>query len=307
MPHIHILAAPGTAQRRLLDTTLASLAKKGYKDIRRREGGDWASLLTENRCAGLFDEKTAVVVEDTEKLGAFPAHLAPLMEPDGADSVILLLCKTENQTPIPKDLLPRCSLAKATEPSPWSKERDEMIRDAAKRKDVAVSYDAVILLKELFEDTGELVAETDKLAERCRSGTKKEISIQDVEAFCLSDGSKSLLKLLDGMCTRKHAECLKSMEALAQNADLLPLLSALHNRIRLALYSALYPTEKQAFAKALGARDYALRQAETAAKLYGAEKLQTFVTGLIRINSNEKSGLGASWRDLGILLIDLMS
>jgi hypothetical protein len=77
--------------------------------------------------------------------------------------------------------------------------------------------------------------------------------------------------------------------------------------MRISLYAAEFPKEKAMFAKAFGARDYALRHAERAASLYGKEKLLRFVMGLIDINANEKSGMGASWRDLDILVVDLMS
>jgi hypothetical protein len=116
-----------------------------------------------------------------------------------------------------------------------------------------------------------------------------------------------MLKLLDGICGGRTAECLASLEILSRNAELLPILGALHNRMRISLYAAEFPNERPMFARALGARDYALRHAERAVSLYGREKLLRFVMGLININANEKSGMGASWRDLYILVIDLMS
>ncbi|MDR3255270.1 MAG: hypothetical protein LBT31_06860 [Synergistaceae bacterium] len=307
MPHLHLIFGTGTAQRRLISSTLDALRSKGYETGSRREGGDWRPLLTENRGRGLFDERSAIVVEDAEKLGLMPENLATLLEGESAAVVILLVCRSETPAIVPKELLPRCSRSKAEEPSPWSKDRDEIVRATSRRCGATIGGDAIILLKELFEDSGELAGETEKLALYCVSSGRREITAEMIETLCLSDGGRSMLKLLDGICGGQVVEALASMETLSANAELLPILSALHNRVRLALYSAVFPREKAVFAKALGARDYAARQADRAASLYGEAKLVEFVTGLVRINSNEKSGRGASWRDLGLLVVELMS
>jgi len=307
VPHVCLLIAGGSAQRRLIETTTAKLAAKGYEQISRREGGDWHALLTENRSAGLFASRSVIQVEGVDQLGSFPAKLAPFLEPDGASVVILLICKSESENPIPKDLQKQCSLIKApAEPSPWSKERDAIITRAMKTHGVSVTHDAVSLLKDLFDDTGELASEADKLALYCQMTGKKEAARRDVEAFCLTDGSRGLLKLLDGFCSGSYAQCLENLELLREEGELLPLLSALHNRTRLALYACAFPAEKQRFAKALAAKDYAWRNAESAARLYGKEKLLAFTVSLIRINANEKSGQGSGWRDLFIELVTLM-
>ncbi len=307
MPHVHILTGGGSAQRRLMEATLKAYAARGYEDITRQEGGDWAALLTENSGGGLFGEKRVVVVDEAEKLGVLPERYAPLLEPKNAETAILLICKNETAIPVPKTLIPKCTLSKATEPSPWSKERDEIILSAAREQGVGVARDAVSLMKELFEDTGELAGETKKLALHCLVAKKKEISRADIETLCLSDGGKNLLKLLDGICAGKEAETLNALEALRKGSELLPLLSAIHNRIRLALYFAAHERESGLFARALGAKDYAMRQAETAVRMYGKASILRFTIGLITINANEKSGRGAQWRDLDLLVVELLS
>ena len=132
------------------------------------------------------------------------------------------------------------------------------------------------------------------------------ITAADVETLCLSDGSRSLLKLLDGLCSGKYADCLVSLEYLREG-ELLPLVSALYNRFRLAFYIAAFPSEKGLFLKSLAARDYAARLADGAAQLYGKAKIKNFLLGLMRINANEKSGMGASWYDLDVLVSELLS
>ncbi|MDR1917184.1 MAG: hypothetical protein LBQ58_11485 [Synergistaceae bacterium] len=308
MPHIHLLLASGAPQRRLITSTLEALASSGYVDVRREECGDWAALLTENRSPGLFDDKSVVVVEEAERMGVMPPRLAPMLESAESRVHILLVSnKSDAQSIIPKEFLPLCAISKASTPSPWSRERDDIVCTIAKEHAISMSRDVVSLLKELYDDIGELESEAGKLALICELRGKKSVSLSDVEAYCLSDGSRSLLKLLDGICTGKFIESLISLNEMSGSGELLPLVSALHNRIRIAFYMAAYPHEAVAFARALGVRDYAARLAENAARIYGKSKLLDFVVGLIRINANEKSGLGASWRDLAILIIDLMS
>jgi DNA polymerase-3 subunit delta len=177
----------------------------------------------------------------------------------------------------------------------------------ARAEGIGVSREAVAILKELFEDTGELASEARKVACACALGHRREISVADVEKLCLSDGNRNLLKLLDGLCAGRVQESLASLGEMGGRSELLPLLSALHNRFRLAMYFAMFPGERADFAKMLDARDYASRNAEAAARKYGAGKLGAFVNGLIRIASSERVGQGSSWRDLSLLVIGLLS
>lgn len=306
MAHVHLLVASGTLQRRLIERTTDELRSRGYAEIRRTEGADWRSLLTEHRGGGLFEEPVAIVLGDADKMGQIPASASDLMEAPGAASIILVPCTSETSV-VPKELLTKCSISRAAQPSPWSRERDDIIKNAAERHGVSISRDAVLLIKEFFDDLGEAESEAEKLALASLAQETKQIGLGDVEALCLSDDSRVMLKLLDGICNGRALESIRSIEGLRRNSELLPVLSALHNRVRLALYTASYPKERSAFSRALGARDYAQRQADNAAQLYGKEKLCAFVTGLVRINSNEKTGQGASWRDLDLLIIDLMA
>jgi DNA polymerase-3 subunit delta len=182
-----------------------------------------------------------------------------------------------------------------------------MIADGARRNGVSIRRDAIMLLKELYEDSGEVTSEAEKVAIFCKMSGRGEVTVSDVQSLCMSDGSRGMLKLLDGICRGTYADALQALDVLQRSSELLPLLSAIHNRIRLALYIAAFPKEREAFARALGARDYAMRMAETAAGIYGREGLVNFTAGLIRINYNEKSGLGAAWRDLSMLVIKLLS
>jgi DNA polymerase-3 subunit delta len=290
----------------LADET-AKLASAGYTGVRRQEGGDWTALLCENRGRGLFDELNVVIVEDGETLGTMPERLAPMLEGPGASTHILLVCKTDGPRAIAKEHEALCTLSKAETPPPWSKERDGIILSEARKQGVGIARNALFLLKELFEDVGELASEAEKVARACVLLKRPEISASDVENFCMSDGNRNLLKLLDGLCSGNRADSLASFGDMSSRSELTPLLSALHNRFRMAMYFALFPGERAGYARALGAKDYAARMAGEAAAMYGEAKLLDFVTGLIRIAANERIGQGASWRDLNILVIDLLS
>lgn len=293
--------------RRLLAEVTAGLKAKGYGDVRRQEASDWGTLLTENSCRGLFEDNSLVIVEEAEKLGPLPEKFVPMLEGSDASAYIVLACKSESAATIPKKLADKCSFSKNATPPPWSRERDELILGIARSHGVGVSRSAVTLMKELFEDMGELASEAEKAAAFCSILGRKEISPSDVGDYCLSDGSRSLLKFLDSLCAARGADSTEALSELSLRSDLTPLLSALHNRFRIAMYFALYPAQRAVFSRALGARDYAARQAETAAKKYGAERLKNFVTGLIRMTSNERSGQSAGWLDLEVLVIDLLS
>lgn len=307
MPHIHVVSGSGAGARRLLAEVTAGLEAKGYEDVRRQEASDWGTLLTENSCRGLFEDNSLIIVEEAEKLGTLPKKFAQMLESPDASTYILLACKSENITMIPKELADKCSFSKSASPPPWSRERDELILASARNRGIGISKSAVFLMKELFEDMGELASESEKVASFCSILRHKEISSSAVGDYCLSDGSRSLLKFLDSLCAARGADSIAALSELVLHSELAPLLSALHNRFRIAMYFALYPAERAVFSRALGARDYAARQAETAAKKYGAERLRDFVTGLIRMTSNERSGQSAGWFDLEVLVLDLLS
>jgi DNA polymerase-3 subunit delta len=307
MPHLHVLSGSGASLRRLLADETAKLASAGYTGVRRQEGGDWGALLCENRGRDLFDELSVVVVEDGETLGTMPGRLAPMLEGSGASTHILLVCKTDGPRPVAREHEALCTISKVEAPPPWSKERDGIILSEARKHGVGATRNAVFLLKELFDDISELASEAEKVARVCVLRRRSEVSVSDVEDFCMSDGNRNLLKLLDGLCSGNRAESLASFEDMSARSELTPLLSALHNRFRMAMYFALFPGERSLYARALGAKDYAARMAGEAAAMYGSAKLLDFVTGLIRIAANERTGRGASWKDLGVLVIDLLA
>ena len=130
MPQLLLIAASGTAQRRLLEETAAALEKEGYTAAGKQEGGEWNSLLSDNMTGGLFDEKRFVVVESAFTMGPFPEKLASVVEPQ-SDVILLLVYESDAKAQpskfIPKEVLSKCRVVKPVEFPRWPRERQEYI------------------------------------------------------------------------------------------------------------------------------------------------------------------------------------
>lgn len=306
MPDLRLVVASGTAQRRVLENTSGELEKHGYVLSGRQEGGDWVSLLSENMSGGLFEENRFIVIESAALLGPMPESLAPMVVP-GASVVILLVYDADPGKLIPAPVLKKCAVIRA-EPFPrWPNERQRWVSDLARKMNLQISRDAVSLIVELLEDPEEIRSQLVSLSLLQKDAP---ITKNDVQTLCLDDGNGNLLKLLDALCDGDGVAAVKTLRAMsgaAATGDLFPLMTALHNRMRLALYAAEYPRDGAKFAQALSARDYAWRRAVGAARRYGVSALLSFVVGLVMLNVEEKSGRGAGWRSLELLVLDLLS
>lgn len=306
MPALLLIAASGTAQRRLLEETAAELEKKGYAAAGRQEGGEWHSLLSDNMTGGLFDENRFIVVEGAPLMGPFPEKLSFMIDP--ASSVVLVLVyeseiKSQPSKFIPKDILAKCRLLRAAEFPRWPRERQMWVAALAKELGVNLAPQGASMIVELLEDPEEIRAQLKSLGLLKK---KTPVGADDVEQLCLDDGSRNLLRLLDGLCTGDCAGVLKSLRAIARTGDLIPTLTPIHNRMRLAWYSGL-GKDGPAFAQALGAKDYAWRMAKQADQRYGHAAVTDFIASLIRMNIEERSGLGSGWQGLETAVITLLS
>lgn len=302
MPNLRLIVASGTGQRRLLEETINEFEKKGYILGARQEGGDWVSLLSENMSGGLFDENRLIVVDSAALMGAMPENLESMVETE-SPVIIILVYDSDPSKLIPKDAIRKCTVLKPMEFPRWPRERQGWVANLAKDMDIDIARDAVAMIVELLDDPEEIRSQLVSLSMLRREG---RITAADVDTLCLDDGSRNLLRLLDGICIGDYCASIRNLHSIAKNGDLIPLVSALHNRMRLAWYSAMYPRQGALFAKSLGARDYAWKMAVQAAHKYGTEAIGKFVTGLIKININEKSGKGAGWDSLETLVIELI-
>ena len=301
MPSLLLIAASGTAQRRLLEESCAGLEKKGYTAVGKQEGGEWNSLLSDNMTSGLFDENRYVVVESATLLGAFPEKLSFMVAPESS-VVIILVYESDPAEFIPKDVLSRCRVVKAAEFPRWPRERQIWVARAAEELGVNIAPDGAAMIVELLDDPEEIRAQLRSLALLKKNAP---VTAADVEDLCMDDGSRNMLRLLDGLCKGDSAAVLRSLRGISDTDDLIPALVPIHNRMRLAWYAGL-GRSSAAFAKALGARDYAWRMACQADRLYGHAALTDFIADLIRINIEERSGTGAGWHGLETAVIKLM-
>lgn len=320
MPHIRVISAGGSEQRRLVESTLAALKKQGYSDVRHQDCGDWGELLTENVGGGLFDERSVIVVEGAEKMEMMPERFEPMLEPPGSFCVILLVHSTKQEAdedeaqssrrpiPIPKALLAKCVVEKGEKaPAPWAKERDDAVIASVRSNGADIDRDAVVMLKELCSDMAELRSEASLLALRCVLAGRNKVTAADVAEFCMSDGERDLLAFLDGLCERDVKRVRSAFAGLERKGDLIPLLAALHNRMRIAYYQASYGDAAHGFVKAIGASPYASKSAERAVREYGKSGVLRCVMEVIRISVNERSGAGAGWKDLEMLVLGMLA
>ena len=302
MPSLLLISASGTAQRRLLEETVADFEKKGYVISGKQEGGEWGPLLSDNLSGGLFDENRIVIVDSASLLGPFPENLDPMVEADSS-VVILLVFDSEPAKFFPARTLEKCRVLKAVPFPQWPRERMIWTLDMAKKMKIKIDREAAALIIELTEDPEEIRRQLSGLS-LLKKG--ESVNTSDVENMCLDDGTRNLLKLLDGLCTGDHIKTLKSLSAISKNGDLIPLVSAMHNRMRLAWYASMHPRQGPLFAQSLGAKNYAWNMAGNAARSYSAGSISKFVLGLIKINIDEKSGTGSGWTGLETLVIELM-
>lgn len=302
MAELRFIVGTGTAQRRLLEENVVKLENEGYMLSSRQEGGDWVSLLSDNMSGGLFGDRSFTVIDSAELMGAMPKKLAPLAE--GGDSVIILVYESDPSKFVPKEIVKKSKVIKPESFPRWPRERQAWVANLAKSMNIAINSSAIALLVELTEDPEEIRRQLLSLGTLKKNGAVNE---EEVRQLCMDDGSGNLLKLLDGVCEGNAGAALASLRAMSRREQLVPILTSLHNRMRLAWYASVAGRDANLFSKALGARNYAWRMANRASRLYGAEALGGFVTGLIRINFEERSGRGSGFSGLEVLLLNLMS
>ena len=305
MPRVVVIGAAGTSQRRLLSETVATLVGQGFSVEGRPEEGDWRELFSSLRTGGLFSEKRLFVVEEAVRLGPFPSELLPFVEGEGAPSALVLVYEGDLRRTPGKDLVERAWVVRGESVPPWGSRRVAWVREAAREARVDLDGAAASLLAEWIDDAEEIRAQLPKLALAAEGG---RVGTPIVEALCIDEGGKSLLLLLDGICRGRASDVLRGLTVLSREPSVLPVVTALHNRLRLALYQALLPPQEAGVVlSALKAKDYASRVAAEAARLYGAEALKRTVAGLIALNAAEKMGRGRGWNGLCLLLLELLA
>ena len=286
------------SQRRKLEELLQDLSKKGYVltgKIETPPPGGWPELVAASRSGGLFDDKRTTVVEAAEQLGAFPVSLADYLEGEEADNVLVAVFggdSKSSQKIFEKEILKKITLIKgdASVP-PWG--RREWLTGLAREKSCKLEAAAAALLAESVESQEELRGELEKLAIYAAG---KPITVETVRQLSFDEGGNALLRFLDGVCQSRVSDVLNALRHLRSDPSPLPLLTALYNRLRPALYIACFsPGMEGKVMAALGTREYALRMAKTALSRSGKNGVKRFMLDLIRLSYLEKTSSAEGW------------
>lgn len=292
------------SQRRKLEELLSALSKKGYVLTGRTEAtsasGGWSAIFGAARSGGLFDAKRTTVVESADLLGPFPASLADFLEEDNADDVIVAVFAGDSKKTFPKELASRIAFIRADESvPPWK--RREWLMNLAHERGTKLDNAAAALLAESIESQEELRSELDKLT-LYAGGTS--VTIEAVRQLSFDEGGNALLRFLDGVCQARPQDVLNALQYLQAEPSPLPLLTALYNRLRPALYIACFSgrVESKALAAIGATREYALRMARGALDAYGPEAVKTFMSGLIRLSYLEKTSFAEGWTGFEVAL-----
>jgi DNA polymerase-3 subunit delta len=302
------------SQRRKLEELLSDLTQKGYvltgkfeasSFLQRPASGGWPGLIAASRNGGLFDEKRITVVEGAEQLGAFPLSLADFLENE-ADDVVVAVFGGDTKKVFVKEVAQSITFIRAdASVPPWG--RREWLLNLAREKSWRLDNAAAALLAESLESLEELRAELEKLALCAAEG--EPITVELVKRLSFDEGGNALLRFLDGVCQARPKDVLKALSYLRADTSPLPLLTALYNRLRPALYIACVSPRMEGKAlSALGApREYALRMARSALEHFGGENIKDFMLNLIRLSYLEKTSFAQGWIGFEAALWRLMS
>ncbi|NLB83190.1 MAG: hypothetical protein GX791_02975 [Synergistaceae bacterium] len=305
MPYLEAIAAPGGSGRRLLDETLTTLASRGYPHRRTVEGGEWNTLLAEGNTGGLFDLLGVTVVESAEDLGPFPKGLLPLLEEEEASEIIILVYAGDPGKLLSPDARKKIPLRKGEKVPFWADARKKWLLSFASSKKILLAEDAASLLVDMVEDPEELRGEVEKLG---MYADGRSIDGEMVRALSFDEGRNSVLRFLDAFCAGRPSEVFSALEHLRKEPSVLPLLTALYNRLRPALYLGVFGSKRGAWVqKTFDVRDYALRMSREASALYSADAIRDFALGLLALSWTEKTGGAEGWWGFETLLLQCMT
>lgn len=308
MPHI-IAIEKSDSQRRQLSEKLKELAKKNLPLNARYEAqnfGTWQKLFETVITPGLFAERETIVVENSDTLGEFPEQLANFIEDDNADCFLILIFNSDSKT-LEKNLKSVKKSIELIKPeaeiSPW--ERPKWLIALAKEQKFKLDYNAAQLLADSIESQEELRAEINKLALYSEG---RDIKLEDIQNLSFDEGGKSLLMFLDGVCENNFLNVSRALKYLRKEDSILPTLTAIANRLRPALMLACFNKNfSDEVLKTLGTKSYAAKKAQSAIKIFGAERIKIFMAQAARLSFLEKTGAAEGWQGFELIIWELMS
>ncbi|MBQ3402748.1 MAG: hypothetical protein IJG65_05195 [Synergistaceae bacterium] len=307
MPHI-IAIEYSDSQRRQLKAKLDELAKKGWPLSGKYEAqsfGTWEKLFENAISPGLFAQREVIVIEEAGELGDFPESLAPLIEDEEANTIMILIFSGDMKTL--KPIIKQITVIKPeAQVPPWK--RQAWLASLAKDEGCRIAPEAAQMLAENIESQEELRSELLKLA---MYADGREITAGDVSALSFDEGGRAIMTFLDGVCANNPQDVARSLGHL-RGEPVLPVLAAITNRLRPALVMSSFQGKYTDEAlKAIGLdpakKSYAINKAKSALKLYGAERINIFMAKSSRLSFLEKTSRAEGWQGFELALWELMA
>lgn len=305
MPHFIVLTGSGSAQRRLLADCIAELKGKGFDSTEKFSGESWNDLFDISRTGGLFEERRAVVVESADLLGPLPEDL--FEEVTGSESVVvfLLVMEKDPSKTLPPELSKRVSFRKPQIIPYWLNSRVQWLEREARSRRIKTTPKALHLLAEFIEDPEEMSVELDKLGLASGGGVVDE---DLVKALTVDEGGRQMLALLDGLCKGDTKTVIEALSCLRGRDEPLRILSALHKRMRVAMYLSMARGDLRKTAEAaLEVKPYQGKVALEATSIFPEDAIVDFVVGVTRESALGKSGLASGWNGVELEILKLLS
>ena len=304
MPHL-IAIEKSDSQRRQIAEKLKELEKKNWPLNGRYDAqnfGTWNKLFETAITPGLFTTREAIVIENSETLGEFPQDLASFIEDENADCVLILVFNTDA-----KNLKAVKNSVEFIKPeaqiSVWA--RPKWLMSLAKEQKFKLDYNAAQLLADSIESQEELRAEIYKLALYAEG---RNVNLALVQNLSFDEGGCSLLMFLDGVCENKIFDVARALKYLRKEPSILPVLTAVTNRLRPALMLASFnKNSSDEVLKTLGTKEYAAKKAEESLKIFGSERIKIFMAKAARLSFLEKTGRAESWQGFELIIWELMA
>lgn len=293
------ILAPSAALGRLTAQVLDEWAKAGIVLTKRLERPTWAQLLPLLEERDLFAPRQGVCCLDAEGLGAAPKDLAPRLQGGGDWHVLFVSSKKPKKTDFPPELWASVRVIEEEAPPTWPEKRQAWLMGLARARGVKLTSEGAALLVDWVSDGEELRAKVDLLA---RLNLKEPVTPQVLRLMAEDEGARDTLKVLDALATADEALLVAALASCQKRGDLIPLLSAVQNRVRAAFYVALWG---DGAAGLLQLTAYQTKIARQSAGLYGERALAQALWGICRLSLLERRGEGESWPGLELCLLRL--
>ncbi len=299
MPHFVAVELGSPHQRSVVAHVLDKIKARGYDLACKLDGSvTWDELLAMTSTQGLFRERLVYLVDDAEGLGQFPSKFEGWLEGKDALNIVLLVYGNRCNA-FPKKMMEKVTLVPARKAPRRKKDRIKQIMDMAAEKGMTMTQEAAILLDEWIEDPEEMATEIEKL----RLAERKTVTLDLVKELSKDEGSRALFRLLDGLCFKDEKAVVLSLKQVQEGTELLVVIAALYNRLRLASFLASFGEKSL---DALGARFYQGKMAREASKLYDRKTLWKAVASLALLSGAEKMGMGRGWLGLELILLEMI-